>query len=247
MSAVLIYLFHIKTKTLKEYCLTSGNNKIEHEGNIYLPYSGLSLASGEFNDSAENHIILHGIFEKNGIYKEDKLMGSSIKIMRLQKGLVKDYVTYICAQFYISDLEFEIRLEPETIKYNQSLLEMFSKTCRANFGDHRCKININDYAIDCEMVSFEENRLLCDMQNVEDGYFTGGKLITSDNKEFSILTHNNNNIEIETNDNHNITIQEQVKLIPACDKNFRTCCNRFNNAVNFRGEPSIPESNIVKN
>ena len=85
------------------------------------------------------------------------------------------------------------------------------------------------------------------MQNVEGGYFTGGKLVTSDNKKFSILVHNNNNIEIETNDNHNISIQEMVKLIPACDKNFRTCCNRFNNAVNFRGEPSIPESNIVKN
>jgi len=25
-----------------------------------------------------------------------------------------------------------------------------------------------------------------------------------------------------------------------CDKNFVTCCNKFNNAVNFRGEPFIP-------
>lgn len=26
-----------------------------------------------------------------------------------------------------------------------------------------------------------------------------------------------------------------------CDKKFITCCNKFNNAVNFRGEPFIPE------
>ncbi len=25
-----------------------------------------------------------------------------------------------------------------------------------------------------------------------------------------------------------------------CDKSFATCCNRYNNAVNFRGEPFIP-------
>lgn len=25
-----------------------------------------------------------------------------------------------------------------------------------------------------------------------------------------------------------------------CDKRFITCCNKFNNAVNFRGEPFIP-------
>lgn len=28
-----------------------------------------------------------------------------------------------------------------------------------------------------------------------------------------------------------------------CDKKFITCCNKFNNAVNFRGEPFIPEVN----
>ena len=28
----------------------------------------------------------------------------------------------------------------------------------------------------------------------------------------------------------------------SCDKNFITCCNKFNNAVNFRGEPFIPGS-----
>lgn len=27
----------------------------------------------------------------------------------------------------------------------------------------------------------------------------------------------------------------------SCDKKFITCCNKFNNAVNFRGEPFIPE------
>ncbi len=27
----------------------------------------------------------------------------------------------------------------------------------------------------------------------------------------------------------------------SCDKKFITCCNKFNNAVNFRGEPFIPQ------
>ncbi len=27
----------------------------------------------------------------------------------------------------------------------------------------------------------------------------------------------------------------------SCDKKFITCCNKFNNAINFRGEPFIPE------
>ena len=31
-----------------------------------------------------------------------------------------------------------------------------------------------------------------------------------------------------------------------CNKKFITCCNQFNNAVNFRGEPLIPEYNFLK-
>ncbi len=37
----------------------------------------------------------------------------------------------------------------------------------------------------------------------------------------------------------------EVKIISGCDKNFITCCNKFNNAINFRGEPLIPEKDFI--
>jgi hypothetical protein len=37
-----------------------------------------------------------------------------------------------------------------------------------------------------------------------------------------------------------------IYLMSSCDKTFITCCNKFNNAVNFRGEPFIPEKNFLK-
>lgn len=247
MSLLQVYLFYIKTNSAKEYYLTSGNNSIIHAGKIYLPYSGLSLVSGNFNDSAENHIILHGIFEENGITKNDSFVDSSIKIMRFQGDQVRHFVTYICTQHNIDDLEFEIRLEPETIKYNQSLLQMFSKSCRADFGDNMCKINKADYSVTYELIGAKGNMLNCNIQNIENGYYTGGTLITNDQQELLILAHHNNNIEIESIPECDLHMQEHVTLIPTCDKFFRTCCYSFNNAVNFRGEPAIPESNIVKN
>ncbi|MDP4709523.1 MAG: phage BR0599 family protein [Rickettsiaceae bacterium] len=246
MSAYKIYLFYIKAQGVKEYYLTSANVIITHEGNTYLPYSGLSLISGIFNDSAENHIILHGVFEKYGISKDDKLVGSNIKIMYLQNDEIKHLVTYICTQYNVNDLDFEMRCEPETIKYGQSLLQMFSKTCRAKFGDNKCMINIEDYVINCDLLSHNVNLLICDIQDVEDGLFKGGKLRTEDHREFKILTHNGNYIEIDSALELDFSGYKRVTLVPACDKKFRTCCYSFNNAVNFRGEPAIPESNIVK-
>ena len=60
----LIYLFYIKARSNREYYLTSANEEIRYNNDLYLPYSGLTLLSGKFDDFAENCIILHGIFEK---------------------------------------------------------------------------------------------------------------------------------------------------------------------------------------
>ncbi|AEV92286.1 MAG: phage BR0599 family protein [Rickettsia slovaca] len=38
---------------------------------------------------------------------------------------------------------------------------------------------------------------------------------------------------------------EEVKITARCDKNFITCCNKFNNAINFRGEPLIPKTDFI--
>lgn len=247
MSSSDIYLFHIIKNSEKEYCLTSAAKGLEYDGNIYLPYSGLSFLSGSFNDSAENLIVLKGVFETNGISKDDDLIGASVKILRMQNNEIKHFVTYFCTQHNINDLNFEIHCEPETIKYNRSLLQMFSKTCRANFGDNRCKVNKDDYMITCNVLSINGSMITCDFEDIASGYFEGGKLIDANQKEFSILTHIHHSLEVHGSDECAFRAGDQVRLVPTCDKNFRTCCYSFNNAINFRGEPVIPESNIVKN
>ena len=39
---------------------------------------------------------------------------------------------------------------------------------------------------------------------------------------------------------------ERIPLtIAGCNKEFSTCCNKFNNAINFHGEPHLPGMNIL--
>ena len=241
----LIYLFYIKTNDGREYYLTSASKRVYSDHLTYLPYSGLTLISGKFNDSAENHIIIHGIFEPQGIEKHHNLTGSKVKVMRFRNNSVSHLVTYICSEHIIYDLDFEIKCESESIKYNQSLLQMFSKTCRANLGDKKCKVIIEDYKVVCNLLQVKANVLTCNIDGFEDGYFKYGYLMVAEHK-FKIISHVGYQIEIENN-NFDFLGQKRITLIPACDKNFRTCCYSFNNAVNFRGEPVIPEYNFIKN
>jgi hypothetical protein len=36
-----------------------------------------------------------------------------------------------------------------------------------------------------------------------------------------------------------------VELVEGCDRRFVTCCQRFANAANFRGEPYLPGNDLL--
>ncbi|MBA2628814.1 MAG: phage BR0599 family protein [Rickettsiaceae bacterium] len=247
----LIYMFDIKCKNGKNFYLTSSSVFYSIDNTYYVPNSGLNLVSAQFNESAQNQVHIRGIFEQDGIEKGDNLAGASVKISYLDSGNLVHFISYFCTQYTSKDLEFEIVCESEVVKYNQSLLQMFSKTCRANLGDSRCKISIEEYAIKTEVTDFAGNVLSCILQGFDNGYFKNGTLLAvgqEDNKyEFKILSHRGNNIEVDLDTEFDFINYKLITLIPGCDKNYRTCCYSFNNAVNFRGEPVIPDSNIIEN
>ncbi|AAY61607.1 unknown [Rickettsia felis URRWXCal2] len=62
-----VYCFQIKLASGEELNLTNNDYAIKNEERVFLPNSGLDLKEAEFNDSAQNHIIIEGIFEENGI------------------------------------------------------------------------------------------------------------------------------------------------------------------------------------
>ena len=246
-----IHLFYIKSKYDEEHYFTSSAHQIDHEGKIYFPFSGISIFSGEFNDSAQNEIILHGVFEEQGITAGQDLTSSIIKIINFENGIANELVTYICTKQICEGLEFKLVCKPEMIKLNRSLLPVFSKTCRANFCDRDCKLDINDFRFEISVISIEGNILLCDgLGDYGNNHFSGGKLFLEKGQkqyEYVVKRHFANKIELLSGNILNIENVTKFYLSPTCDKKIRTCCYSFNNTVNFRGEPDIPEHRIIKN
>ncbi len=102
------------------------------------------------------------------------------------------------------------------------------------------------------MVSKNSKSLICrDIDEYLNGYFSGGKLfvkyINSKKEEYIVNSHFANKIELRDEALFKLEDIEEIKLSPTCDKKIRTCCYSFNNTVNFRGEPDIPEYRIIKN
>ena len=248
----LLHIFDIKTKKGKLIYLTSSSNKVFYNNNIYYPYSGLNLVSITSDDSGDNFAVISGIYNENGIQKEADLSDAEITIQQIFQGKARLLGQVFCISSSKCDLSFTLYCNSEIIKYNQPLLKVFSKTCRANFGDNECQVKIEDYNFETEIVELSHNRIKCKEQPEQDEIFTLGKaiLLGKNREDFfttKITAHTGNLIEIEVPDKINLSIYKKIRLIPGCNKKYRTCCYSFNNAVNFRGEPHIPELNIIDN
>lgn len=245
------YCFEITSAKNTALFLTSGRTEIKCREITYLPFSGVSMKEAVFNDSAQNYAYLHGIFEERGVSAKFDMTFAKVKILIYADSILQELVTMYCTEFIKNDLEFSIKLEPEVIKYNQSLLLTFSNSCRANFGDKKCKVDKQLVSYKSQIIDISGVIIKCEEIAHESGYFKGGQatVVSEEGHIYTcrISSHFLTQIEIEEWFVDKIKLSQVITLIPGCDKKFRTCCNKFDNALNFRGEPFVPEYKYLKN
>lgn len=246
------FLFEITKPKREPLFLTSSDTEKNINGKKYHPHCGLHLFSLTSNDSGDNIAIIDGIYNPFAIKKEDDLTDASITIYQLINSDLRIVGNLLCTFFSKQDLSFRIFCNSEVVKYQQSLLQLFSKTCRANFGDNKCTLNPKDFSIHARIIEFIGARIKYQSNETTQISFNGGWAVLSGdtstpNYSTNIISHLGNIIDINLASGIDISLYHKLHLIPTCDKKYRTCCYSFNNKVNFRGEPHIPDINIIKN
>ena len=131
---------------------------------------------------------------------------------------------------------------------------LFSPQCRAQFCDKECMLKAARYTfkgsistVTDEFKTFKDFSLLADA-----GYYTHGiiKFLTGQNANFSSKVQSDSEqcIYLATSTPHRMLVNDKYSIVAGCDKNFRTCVQKFSNAKNFRGEPHVPDiCSIYKN
>ena len=83
----------------------------------------------------------------------------------------------------------------------------------------------------------------------EQDYFSNGtmKIINGENKNFisEVKKSNNDQLLLKFKFPFEINVGDKFELTAGCDKEFNTCISKFNNAINFRGEPNLPRSEKI--
>ncbi len=243
MSSKIDYLYEIILYCGKRIFLTSSTSPVKINDKIFYP-SGVTIKEIHLDDSAQNYILLEGIYEENSISSSTDLNQAEFTIYTYDHGTSKR--NFFFNYFYsnhtnIDNMYFIIKLTPLSDKLQRTLIKLFRKTCRADFADKSCTIDIAKYEKIYKILSLESNIINLEECKENTGYFDGGFVyFPSFKKKFIIERQIGSMIRVIGAIAPEYSVENYIKLYPICDKQFITCCKKFNNAVNFRGEPFAP-------
>jgi len=247
----------------EEYYFTDHDKDITFLGNLYLSKSGYSRTSIESNSSfAVDNLDIDAIFDNDVIseqelraglfdfavvtvylvnYKSPEIGGVVLRRGWLGEVLLKDSGVY------------KTELRGLTQVFSQNVVEVYSPTCRADLGDSRCKVPITDPFWTktgvVTAVSANLPRTVFDSTITGDpainGWFNGGLVIwqTGDNAGRKIEVKYGNatgGVELFLPTGYDVQVGDTFTIRPGCNKLRTTCINKYNNILNFRGEPFVP-------
>jgi len=137
-----------------------------------------------------------------------------------------------------------------TQRLSQTLGELYSASCRATLGDSRCKVDMTANTVTGNATGATSSLQFIDSTRTEasDTFsfgnitFTNGanKALSMEVKEYTYTATIGGQIVLALPMPYPILPGDTYSLTKGCDKTIATCFSRFNNVVNFRGEPLVP-------
>lgn len=150
----------------------------------------------------------------------------------------------------IEDGRFTAELRGATALLEAPVTELTSPECRAELGDHRCRVDLTSLTVLATVTLIEDALTIrVDVVEPDDDAYAYGRLRWLDGRNSGITS------AIIRSDGYRIELREpppfaaeagaQVELMQGCDKRLETCAARFTNAANFRGEPHLPGNDLL--
>jgi uncharacterized phage protein (TIGR02218 family) len=173
---------------------------------------------------------------------------------------------WIVGNVEVRDNSFQAELRGRAQHLQQNMLELYTSGCRADLGDTRCGIDLDDsagtYHHSGAVTSVSDDRLQFiddSVSGITEDVFRFGLLTWSEPESADGWTGNNAGFQIEVKkydvDTKEFTlfqpmpyaigVGDEFELTWGCDKSTDTCKDRYSNLVNFRGEPHIPSKSEV--
>jgi uncharacterized phage protein (TIGR02218 family) len=145
------------------------------------------------------------------------------------------------------DSEFSAELRGAAARLDRAVCPATSAECRAQFGDKACRVDLAGRTIVVRLVSFDDAQLTI-VTLVDDRYLLGRlRYLSGENCGLASVITAASGTSVSVRDLPRSPIEPgcRIELREGCDKRFETCRDRFANAINFRGEPYLPGTDLL--
>ena len=237
-------------------------------GNVYKAAIGYNrTAVSNSGDLSVDNMDVEGLLDHETITIQDMraglFNGAKIRVFVTdwtapEYGIMRIRIGWLGEVLVTPNGKFRTELRGMNQALSQQVGEVLSPECRADLGDNRCKVEIEDpaWARTGVVSSVTDRRVFevvfddPDPRASDPTWYRGGVL------NWTSGDNNGHRIEVKEWDGvvtltlflsmpYNIQVGDTFKVRPGCDKRAVTCRTKFNNIVNMRAEPFIPGADLL--
>ena len=221
---------------------------------LYKAATGFSPTSVETKDKfSVDNLDVAGILDAAAITEADIMAGKydfaeieifMVNVTDLTQGIITHRRGWL-GEVTLKNGQFIAEVRGLAQKLSQNIVELYTPTCRAVFGDGRCKANLATYTVGGTVNTVSSRQIfISNSMTQAAGYFSGGEVVwltgANAGRRMEIKEFSNKQFTLVLPMPNNVAVGDTFNAIAGCDKTIGTCVAKFNNAVNFRGEPYVP-------
>jgi len=131
-------------------------------------------------------------------------------------------------------------------KYTNTITSEYTPLCRTELGSTKCGIDLAALTVSATVTAVIDEHTFETNLTAADGYFEYGAITftaglnASYRMEVKEYLNANGRIKMFLKLPGLVQVGDTFNVFPGCNKTFSVCKAKFNNVINFRGEPSVP-------
>ncbi|HEX6603813.1 MAG TPA: DUF2163 domain-containing protein, partial [Sphingomicrobium sp.] len=235
--------------------LTSHDQAVVRDGVVHVPSPGIvpaSVSRGLGLDPPSGEVA--GSLSSEALAEQDLALGrwdgARVRLAALDWATPEPTADLIAGEIGAVSTKgesFSADLSGAAAALDEAVCPSTSPHCRAQFGDKQCRIDLGGRSASAFVASCENGEITLD--RAFDERFLLGRLryMSGENCGITTVIIAVDGATVRVRDIPRGTVESgcRVELREGCDKRFETCVERFDNAVNFRGEPHLPGADLL--
>ena len=240
-----------------EFFYTAHDKRLTIDGDVYVPTQGFSTTAIESAAGmAVSKSEAMAIMTADGLKAEEIRAGlfdyADVRVFLVNwantaHGKIKMRRGWFGEVVLTPEGIFKTEVRSMAQALSTHIVEVTTSECRVDLFSTRCGLAAADFIVECTVATVINRRTFTftfDAGGEAAPYYSGGlvKWTSGDNtgRSIEVYAHTTGQVVLFLPPGYAVGVGDTFEMWPGCDKMRATCRDKYENAINFQGEPDLP-------